>query len=145
MRKITLVTLALLGVHGLAFAQEEEKIRNAVADYVEGFYDGDTTKIIRSINPDLSKRGYSINAETGGYKTHVMTYERAIGFARDVMEEPKYAAPEGAVRKIEILDAQDKIASVKLTAYWGIDYLLLAKYEDKWMVTKVLWQSLPDD
>ncbi len=128
----------------MSLAQEREQIISVVNDYVEGFYFGDTTKIIRSINPDLSKRGYSSNNETGEYKTHIMSYERAIGFAREVLEEPKYAAPEGAVRKIEVLDAQDKIASVKLTAYWGIDYLLLAKYGDKWMVSKVLWQSMPD-
>ncbi len=145
MKKIVILVISISGIHGMLFAQDMEKIRSAVSDYVEGFYDGDTTKIIRSINPDLSKRGYGINDETGEYKTHIMTYERAIGFARDVMEKPEYAAPEGAVRKIEILDAQDKIACVKLTAYWGIDYLLLAKYENKWMVTKVLWQSLPDD
>ncbi len=142
MMKRLLIILAMTpGFCSIIYAQDTDEIKGAVMDYVDGFYIGDTTKIIRSINADLSKFGYSKSDETGAWKGHQMTYERAIGFAREVDENPKWAAPEGAVREIEILDAMDKIASVKLTAYWGVDYLLLANYDGKWMVTKVLWQS----
>jgi hypothetical protein len=37
----------------------------------------------------------------------------------------------------------DQTASAKLTASWGIDYLLLAKYDGRWMITHVLWQTPP--
>lgn len=121
-------------------AQNNTDIERAAQDYIDGFYEGDTTKIKRSVHPDLSKLGYSFREE--GIKEHIMTYERAVGFARDVANDPQYAAPKDAVQKIEILDVQDTIASVKLTLYWGIDYLLLAKIDDKWMITKVLWQAV---
>ncbi len=127
-------------------AQDEQGIERAALDYIEGFYYGDTTKIIRSIHPDLSKDGYKLlDAETNSYKTYNMTFEKAVNFARDVLIEPKYGAPEGAPKTIEILDAQDKIACVKITVYWGIDYLLLVKYGDKWMISKVLWQKVEHD
>ena len=29
--------------------------------------------------------------------------------------------------------------SAKLTAWWGTDYVLLAKYDGRWMITHVLW------
>ena len=32
-------------------------------------------------------------------------------------------------------------ASAKLTAWWGTDYLLLARYEGRWMIRQVLWQT----
>lgn len=128
-----------------ANAQDTALIESAVLDYVEGFYEGDTARISRSIHPDLSKFGYSYQKDSLNYKGHLMTFDRAIGYALDVKKNPEYAAPPNAVKKIEILDAQDKIANVKLTAYWGIDYLLLAKYDGKWMVTKVLWQTVQDE
>ncbi|MDO5978953.1 nuclear transport factor 2 family protein [Flavivirga spongiicola] len=123
-----------------SYSQDRSKIERAALDYIEGFYEGDTTKIKRSIHPDLSKLGYGRKSK--GSKEHIMTYDRAIGFARDVASDPRWAASKDAVKTIEILDAQDKIACVKLTLYWGIDYLLMAKYDDKWMINKVLWQSL---
>ncbi|MDC8003901.1 nuclear transport factor 2 family protein [Aureisphaera galaxeae] len=140
MKKTILIILLLCCFSLDSYGQDKEKIERAALDYIEGFYEGDTTKIKRSIHPDLSKLGYG--SSSGGSKEHIMTYERAIGFARDVAGNPEWAAPKDAVKKIEILDAQDKIACVKLTLYWGIDYLLMVKYDDKWMISKVLWQSL---
>lgn len=40
-------------------------------------------------------------------------------------------------------DVQDQTASAKLTAWWGTDYLLLAKEKGRWMIIAVLWQSPP--
>ncbi|MDY8135513.1 nuclear transport factor 2 family protein [Aquimarina sp. 2201CG5-10] len=127
-----------------SLAQENAEIERAALDYIEGFYEGDTTKIKRSIHPDLSKYGYSRDNKTKKYKGHPMSYDRAIAFAREVSDNSKWAAPKDAVKKIEILDAQDKIASVKLTLYWGIDYVLMAKIDNKWMITKVLWQAVDE-
>lgn len=40
-------------------------------------------------------------------------------------------------------EQQNQTASAKLTAWWGTDYLLLAKYDGRWMIRQVLWQSPP--
>lgn len=34
-------------------------------------------------------------------------------------------------------------AAAKVTAWWGTDYLQLAKYDGQWMIVHVLWQSPP--
>jgi hypothetical protein len=52
-------------------------------------------------------------------------------------------APATAPKDIIVFDVLDQTASAKLTAYWGVDYLLLAKRDGRWMVTHVLWQSPP--
>ncbi len=140
MKKTILILLLLFCFHINSYSQDLDKIKKAAQDYIEGFYEGDTTKIKRSIHPDLSKLGYG--SKSKGSKEHIMSYDRAISFAQDVANDPKWAAPKDAVKKIEIMDAQDKIACVKLTLYWGIDYLLMVKNGDKWMISKVLWQSL---
>ena len=70
-----------------------------------------------------------------------MTYEGAMKFAQNVVAKQNFAK-EGSPKKIEILDLQDKIAAVKVTAYWGIDYMFLAKNDKgNWMIEQVIWQG----
>jgi len=35
-------------------------------------------------------------------------------------------------------------ASAKVTAWWGIDYVLLSKQGDKWVIEQVLWEGSPN-
>jgi hypothetical protein len=51
--------------------------------------------------------------------------------------------PADAPKGIDIYEVLDQTASVKLTASWGIDYMLLAKFDGRWMITHVLWQTPP--
>ena len=37
----------------------------------------------------------------------------------------------------------DQTATVKLVAQWGVDYMHLARYDGRWKVVNVLWQSAP--
>ena len=59
-----------------------------------------------------------------------------------LIHQPKYSMLE---RWIEdgLLDVLDQTAAAKVTAWWGTDYVLLAKQNGKWMITHVLWQSYP--
>ena len=72
-----------------------------------------------------------------------MTYEQLVELAGDYYKE-QGGAPAGAPKKVEVLDVLNQTASAKLTADWGVDYFHLAKYEDKWKIVHVLWQSLDD-
>jgi hypothetical protein len=38
---------------------------------------------------------------------------------------------------------ENTIASAKVTAWWGIDYVLLSKQGDKWIIEQVLWEGPP--
>ena len=46
-------------------------------------------------------------------------------------------------KKVEILDIGNSIASAKVSAWWGIDYILLAKQGDQWMIEQLLWEGPP--
>ena len=54
------VVLAFIGVAFFSNAQsDKEKIEKACMDYIEGFYEGDTLKLARSLKPTLYKfEGY---------------------------------------------------------------------------------------
>lgn len=125
-----------------SFSQNEKsKIESACLDYLEGFYEGDTLKLKRCLKPTLFKFGYWKNKTSNKYEADGnMTYQQAINYAKRVLEK-KHFAKNGSPKKIKILDVLNAIASAKVTAWWGTDYILLAKNGDKWLIEQVLWEG----
>ncbi len=117
-------------------------VRLAVLDYVEGFYEGDTTKLMRSIRPEVVKYGYFKKKGETTYTGEAMPWAEFLSYANQVKASGR-PTPATAPKEITILDVADQTASAKLTAWWGIDYLHLAKFDGRWMITQVLWQSPP--
>jgi len=132
MKKSPLLLLGCL-VFFTAFSQDsKQKIERACLNYIEGFYEGDTSKLVRSLTP------------SGVYEPDGnMTYRQAIDYAKNVLAKKNFAK-EGSPKKIEILDISHSIASAKVTAWWGIDYILLAKHGENWMIEQVLWEGPPE-
>lgn len=119
----------------------KELVKKACMNYLEGFYEGDTTKLIESLKPSLYKIGYWKNKDSNTYKfSNQMTFEEAKGFAKDVLEKKNFPKPD-APKKVEILDVMNHIAAAKVTAWWGTDYILLSKNGDKWMIEEVIWEG----
>jgi hypothetical protein len=143
MKKILLI-MAMVLVTGIVSAQtEKEKVERACLDYIEGFYQGDTTKLIRSLKPSLYKFGYWKSDKSGKYEPDgQMTFRDAVKYASNVLAKKNFAKPD-APKKVEILDIGNHIASAKVTAWWGIDYILLARQDDRWVIEQVLWEGPP--
>ena len=38
-------------------------------------------------------------------------------------------------------DIMNSIAAAKVTAWWGVDYILLSKQKEQWMIEQVLWEG----
>jgi hypothetical protein len=126
-----------------ARAQDTAGVRAAVLDYVEGFYTGDSTRLVRSVRPDVYKYGFYRHRDSTIYRGSQMTWEGFHRYANGVKARGGRGAPPNAPKVIDIYEVLDQTASAKLTAWWGIDYLLLAKHDGRWMITHVLWQSTP--
>ena len=141
MKKIVFI-LVLFRVSEMNAQDEKQNVVNAVADYVDAFYTGDTTKILRSISPAVVKYGYYRKKDETKYAGEPMSFREMLDYAASVGKRKNPNADKW-VKKIEILDYQDQTASAKLTAWWGTDYILLARMGGKWMITHVLWQSPP--
>lgn len=125
-----------------ASTTERTAVRQAVLDYVEGFYEGDSTRFIRSIHPEVYKYGFSIPRDSSIYRGQRMEWPAFHAFANRVKASGRRPDPAWA-KEIVIFDVLDQTASAKLTAYWGVDYLLLGKFDGRWMITHVLWQTPP--
>ena len=137
-----IIVFALLCVTvKFATAQEKEKIERACLNYLEGFYEGDSSKLITSLKPSLYKYGYWKNKNTGNYDPDgQMTYSQALAYAKNVSAKKNFAKPD-APKTVVVLDIMNTIAAAKVTAWWGVDYILLAKQGDKWMIEQVLWEG----
>ena len=121
-------------------AQDREAVRQAGLDYVEGVYSVQPERIERSVHPTLVKRGfYKKDASTPYAELH-MTYDQLVNLARTWNKDGKR---DTRVKNVEVLDLADKTAVVKITAQWGIDYMLLGKFDNGWKITQIIWQSPP--
>ena len=126
-----------------AQASDREGVRRAVLDYVEGFYEGDTSKLMRSVWPEVRKYGYARDAALGTYRGSAMSFPAGFTNYAESVKAGRSKTPPNAPKEISIFDVQDQTASAKLTAWRGTDYLLLAKENGRWMITHVLWQTPP--
>ncbi|MEP5612095.1 MAG: nuclear transport factor 2 family protein [Cyclobacteriaceae bacterium] len=142
--KISLCVMFVLTLLSFSNAQsknDKKLVEKACWDYIDGFYKGDTTKIISSVKPSLNKLGYWKAEGEEVYKSDgYMTFEQARKYSKRVLEEKNFPKSD-APKKVEVLDVMNQIASAKVTLWWGTDYLLLSKEGDKWMIEQVLWEG----
>lgn len=121
--------------------EEKEAVRQAALDYIEALYQVDSARIARSVHPDLTKLGFYREKAADSYKSGAMTYQQLYDLAGRWNKNGQ--VKPGAPKEVVVLDVLDQTASVKVVAQWGVDYMHLAKYDGKWKIIQVLWQSPP--
>ncbi len=141
MKQLHTILLCVLAFN-LSLAQLSNKtdVEKACLNYLEGFYEGDTSKLKSSLQPSLNKFGFWKNKDGHYEQQDYMSFEAALAYAKNVKEKKQFPK-SNAPKKVKILDIGNTIASAKVTAWWGIDYILLSKRENKWMIEQVLWEG----
>ena len=119
---------------------DRKAVERAALDYIEGFYEGDSVKLARAVRPEVVKYGFFHKRGETAYTGEPMTYAEFFSYAKSVRDN-KRQAPATAPKKVEVLDVLDQTAAVKVTAFWGTDYMHLARYDGRWMIVHVLWQT----
>lgn len=140
-RSIALLLLLVPATLDAQATDAREAVRAAVLDYVEGFYEGDSTRFVRSVRPEVFKYGFA-RRPGGTYEGMQMTWQGFHDFANRV-KAGRIRTPASAPKIVELLDVADQTAAAKVIAWWGIDYVLLARHEGRWMIYHVMWQSPP--
>lgn len=146
MKKLLCLSVAVLvlpTISGHAQIQSDrESVRQAVLDYVEGVYNVDPSRIERSVHPKLAKTGFYRGPKDETYRPGSnMTFEQLIEVAKTWNKEGKLR--KDAPKEITVFEVLDQMATAKLVAEWGIDYFHLAKFDGKWMIINIVWQSPP--
>ena len=85
------------------------------------------------MDPKLAKIGLS----SGKWST--MSFAQLQTLAGRAFASP----PKGAPMKITILDCADNIATAKLEALWGLDFINLIRTDAGWKIRQVVWQPHP--
>lgn len=123
----------------LLIGGEREAVEAVALGYIDAIYQAKPDKIREIAHPEMSKRGFYWDKE-GKVIEAKMDIARLEQVARNFNPNAKKDMSK-APHKVEVYDVLSQTASVKVHADWGTDYMLLAKYEGKWMITHVLWQS----
>jgi hypothetical protein len=125
----------------LAFAQDhadKTQIEKTLNNYIDAFYKGDTTKLRAAIKPSLNKFGYWKNKESGNYDYYApMGCDTAMEFVQKMKDEGR-TRDETKIRTVKVLDIGNHIAAAKVIASWGIDYVLLSRDDNKWLIEQVI-------
>ena len=140
---LALAALILIPTFAFRPSAEEEAVRQAVLDYVEGIYDVAPDRIAHSVHPDMHKIGFFRPSPDAAYRFMPMNYEQLHQLAGRWNVDNRRNITDETVKDVVVYDVLDKTATAKLTAQWGIDYFHLAKYDGTWQIVNVLWQSHP--
>ena len=138
---ILAATTLVLGLAGSAGAQEatpadSAAIRQTALDYIEGYYEGDASRMTRALHPDLVKRIVRVQNGTAGLAE--MTAQELIdgtaaGWGTRVPAEARRS-------DVVILDVFRNVASVRVDAHAWIDYMQIARMDGEWKIVNVLWE-----
>lgn len=139
---LSILTLAfnLQGISQEANTNTDFKlVKAAIEDYVMALYETAPERIERSVDPTLRKIGYNdYNGES--YDNQSMTYEQLYDLAGKWNKDGQNANAKSQ-KKIDIYEVNDRTASAKLTAKWGIDFMHLSKVDGHWKIMNIMWQS----
>lgn len=126
------------------FAQEDRTlVQAAIQDYVDALYDVDPSKIERSVDTSLRKIGYWYDPKTKEYRDNLpMTYQQLYDLAASWNKNGDRITANSP-EEIVLYEVNDKTATAKLTAEWGIDLFHLAKVDGQWKIMNIIWQSTP--
>jgi hypothetical protein len=137
---LLLVVASVITTTTFGQSTDRELVYAAIEDYVDGLYLVQPERIKKSVHPNLTKKGYWRPKDKTQYNPEeIMTFDQLVDLAGKWNANGKL--PKDAVKKIEVFDVQDQTAIGKLTAVWGTDYFQLAKYDGKWMIVNIVWQS----
>jgi hypothetical protein len=137
---VVAVALALPTAGAAQSATDREAVRQAALDYVEGIYNVQPDRIRRSVHPTLVKRGFHKDNPSAAYKESPMTFDELVKLAS---EWNKGGKRDTSIKDVAVLEVLDQTAVAKVSALWGVDYMLLAKYDGRWQIVQILWQSPP--
>lgn len=116
---------------------EEQAIRQAAMDYLQGWYEGDAERMRRSLHPELAKRAILYDPQSGEQRFYHLGQQQMVtktqqGGGTDTPVDKRFY-------DVLVLDIDGDIASVRAESYEYIDYLHLARFAEKWVIVNVLW------
>ena len=121
------------------FSEDENQVRLVLENYIKSIYDADSTLVETIADSSLQKSGHYYSHQRKRWSYENMDFAGLQHTAATYNK--KGLLPDWAPAEIEIFEVKEKVASAKIKAIWGFDYVLLSKQDGQWIMDKVLWQS----
>jgi hypothetical protein len=121
---------------------DRDAIKRAALNYAEGYYEGNPEKMEAALHPDLAKRIASTTADNRS-RLDQMSSLSLVQIARGGYG--KNTPKDKQIKDVTILDVYRGAATVKLEMLGWIDYMHIAKFNGKWLIVNVLWETKPPE
>ena len=112
-------------------------IERAATDYIEAWLTGDADRMADCLHPDLTKRSIDIEANSGRHSVDAMTHRDMVDATRTGRGKKLRPGYE-----VTIQDAFRNVATARVDSGGYVDYLHIARFEDRWRIVSVLWEPL---
>jgi hypothetical protein len=136
---LLLIFAAVITVSGQTDA-DREAIKRTALNYAEGWYEGNAEKMESALHPDLAKRIVRTNpqGQSGLGQMSALTLIQGTR-AGSGKQTPK----EEQQKDVTILDTMGAAATVKLEMRDWVDYMHIGRFNGKWVIINVLWETKP--
>jgi Putative lumazine-binding len=115
----------------------DNAVRAATRDYIEGWYDGDAARMERALHPELAKRCRGIEGDDPDALETLSATEMIDATADG--EGQREDAPDRQIEiKIEYLSGD--IASVTCLCHRYVDLLQLIRMPEGWRIVNAVWE-----
>lgn len=146
MTKLLTVICLVLALAAPALAQADDADHKAIEatalDYGMGWYEGDAERMERALHPDLAKRVVAPDPRSGKGKIDHMSAMKLVQSTRAGYGTK--VAPETRKTVVTIIEVYGNAAIVKLEMHEWIDFMQMAKLDDRWVIVNVLWEPTPE-
>ena len=128
----------------VALPEDINGITEACLDYAEGWYTANGERMQRCLHPHLVKRTVMRDPQTGQWiLRRPADAEMMVGFTQ---QGGGSAVPESQrVYEVVINDVFRHVACAKVVTAEYVDYVQLAKLDQRWLIVNVLWELREGD
>jgi hypothetical protein len=146
-KKLIMITILLSAFFSTSLnaqtKQDSLEVLETVSLYNQGWYEGDSTKMSKALHPELVKRMIQKYKDTGNDIISDLSYNMMMQYV--IAGYGKHTPKEKQNDTVTILDIYGDIATLKVDSYEIVDYLQLAKFDEKWKIINILWTMKPYD
>jgi len=125
------------GSSGSELPDARAQVASVARDYLEGWYTADPDRMGRALHPDMVKR--YVDALPGGRQV-------VQSLTRELMVEMTRAGGGSKVPSerrniaVNVLEVSGDIAVARASSSEYLEYLSLAKCNDRWRIINILWR-----
>ena len=133
-RAISLILLLFLASAQPGWASDDKAaIRATIANYIEGYYLSDATRMERSLHPHYLK--HTISGSSGELS---IADNSGMEMVQEVRNKKEVTPVSDRKEDITIFDIAGDVASAKLVATHWTNYITLLKQDGAWKILSVV-------